>query len=177
MKCKTHPDAPHGFDRNGSHSEDRYVCMCEHWEPPQPEPMELVRDLEKFATNPSERLLAKELGSLLFDHSTLKTENAKLKQDLHHYMLAANAEAQLVDELQEENRTLVRQNGIWQQENADLDRIASDLQDTCDKQAKKLAESEALLKQALEALTPWIGRDASHTEQYAAYHAIKERLG
>jgi hypothetical protein len=34
MKCKTHPDAPHGFDRNGSHSADRYVCMCEHWNPP-----------------------------------------------------------------------------------------------------------------------------------------------
>jgi hypothetical protein len=31
--CKTHPDAPHGFDRNASHSLDRYVCTCEHWEP------------------------------------------------------------------------------------------------------------------------------------------------
>jgi hypothetical protein len=27
--CKTHPDAPHGFDRNASHSADRYVCECE----------------------------------------------------------------------------------------------------------------------------------------------------
>jgi hypothetical protein len=34
MKCKTHPDAPHGFLRNASHSEDRYVCECEFWEPP-----------------------------------------------------------------------------------------------------------------------------------------------
>ena len=32
--CKFHPDAPHGFDRNASHSEDRYVCECEYWEPP-----------------------------------------------------------------------------------------------------------------------------------------------
>jgi len=32
--CKTHPDAPHGFVRNASHSEDRYVCECEFWEPP-----------------------------------------------------------------------------------------------------------------------------------------------
>jgi hypothetical protein len=32
--CKDHPDAPHGFDRNASHSEDRYVCKCEYWEPP-----------------------------------------------------------------------------------------------------------------------------------------------
>jgi hypothetical protein len=31
--CKTHPDAPHGFDRNASHSADRYVCECESWTP------------------------------------------------------------------------------------------------------------------------------------------------
>ena len=35
--CKTHPDAPHGFDRNASHSADRYVCECEGWEPPKKE--------------------------------------------------------------------------------------------------------------------------------------------
>ena len=32
-KCNPHPDAPHGFDRNASHSADRYVCECEGWEP------------------------------------------------------------------------------------------------------------------------------------------------
>jgi hypothetical protein len=32
-RCKTHPDAPHGFDRVSSHSEGRYVCECESWEP------------------------------------------------------------------------------------------------------------------------------------------------
>jgi hypothetical protein len=32
-KCKDHLDAPHGFDRNASHSADRYVCECEGWEP------------------------------------------------------------------------------------------------------------------------------------------------
>jgi hypothetical protein len=36
-RCKTHPDAPHGFDRNASHSADRYVCECEGWEPPKRE--------------------------------------------------------------------------------------------------------------------------------------------
>lgn len=36
-KCKTHPDAPHGFLRNESHAEDRYVCECEFWEPPEQE--------------------------------------------------------------------------------------------------------------------------------------------
>ena len=35
VPCKTHPDAPHGFDRNASHSADRYVCECEGWEPPE----------------------------------------------------------------------------------------------------------------------------------------------
>ena len=31
VKCKTHPDAPHGFARNASHNAGRYVCECEHW--------------------------------------------------------------------------------------------------------------------------------------------------
>jgi len=31
VPCKTHPDAPHGFDRNASLSLGRYVCECEHW--------------------------------------------------------------------------------------------------------------------------------------------------
>ena len=34
-ECKKHPCAPHGYDRNGSHSEDRYVCTCEYWTPPR----------------------------------------------------------------------------------------------------------------------------------------------
>jgi hypothetical protein len=34
LPCKTDPRAPHGFDRNASHSADRYVCECEGWEPP-----------------------------------------------------------------------------------------------------------------------------------------------
>lgn len=33
VPCKLHPDAPHGFDRNLSHTLDRYVCECEHWSP------------------------------------------------------------------------------------------------------------------------------------------------
>lgn len=31
--CKDHPDAPHGYNRNASHSMNRYVCDCEWWEP------------------------------------------------------------------------------------------------------------------------------------------------
>ncbi len=32
-QCNPHPKAPHGFNRNSSHSAGRYVCDCEHWEP------------------------------------------------------------------------------------------------------------------------------------------------
>jgi hypothetical protein len=38
VKCKTHPDAPHGFARNASHNAGRYVCECEHWKENESEP-------------------------------------------------------------------------------------------------------------------------------------------
>lgn len=31
--CSEHPDAPHGFDRNASHSAGHYVCDCYNWNP------------------------------------------------------------------------------------------------------------------------------------------------
>jgi len=34
MTCKTHPDAPHGFMRDESHSTGEYVCECAFWEEP-----------------------------------------------------------------------------------------------------------------------------------------------
>ena len=34
QKCSTHPGAPHGFNRNASHTMGRYVCDCEGWVPP-----------------------------------------------------------------------------------------------------------------------------------------------
>lgn len=43
-KCNPHPDAPHGFDRNASHNEDRYVCECESWEPTGDQP-QVVKDI------------------------------------------------------------------------------------------------------------------------------------
>jgi hypothetical protein len=51
QNCKTHPDAPHGFCRNASLSEDRYVCECEFWEPPQREWIGLT-DAEIIAEMP-----------------------------------------------------------------------------------------------------------------------------
>lgn len=35
VECKTHPNAPHGFLRNESATQDRYVCECEFWEEPK----------------------------------------------------------------------------------------------------------------------------------------------
>ena len=43
MACNPHPDAPHGFLRNSSHDEDRYVCECEYWEKPKMD--ELIKEL------------------------------------------------------------------------------------------------------------------------------------
>ena len=31
-KCNPHPKAPHGFNRNASHANDRYTCECEGWD-------------------------------------------------------------------------------------------------------------------------------------------------
>jgi len=44
VKCNPHPDAPHGFLRDASHNEGRYVCECEFWEP-----QEHTSDKEKLA--------------------------------------------------------------------------------------------------------------------------------
>jgi hypothetical protein len=33
VPCKKHPDAPHGFDRDASLTQNRHVCECEYWEP------------------------------------------------------------------------------------------------------------------------------------------------
>lgn len=40
--CNPHPDAPHGFNRSASLSEDRSVCDCEYWV--APEPPQLIAD-------------------------------------------------------------------------------------------------------------------------------------
>ena len=31
VPCSNHPMAPHGFNRNASHNNDRYTCECEGW--------------------------------------------------------------------------------------------------------------------------------------------------
>lgn len=46
QRCNPHPDAPHGFDRNASHNEDRYVCECESWGPEQQKPV--LDEIEQY---------------------------------------------------------------------------------------------------------------------------------
>jgi hypothetical protein len=38
--CKDDPRAPHGFLRQSSHAAGRYVCECEHWQPPTDDQVE-----------------------------------------------------------------------------------------------------------------------------------------
>jgi hypothetical protein len=70
----------------------------------------LADELEQYATSGIEKEVAHAVRDLI-------VENQKLKNDLHHYMLAANAEAEFVDELQKENEQLaefvVAVGGFW----------------------------------------------------------------
>ena len=72
-QCKNHPDAPHGFLRNASHTEDRYVCECEFWEPPMNEHIPVSQDhalmdrtLQEFVIMFS--LNEREMASKFVDH-------------------------------------------------------------------------------------------------------------
>ena len=47
--CNPHPDAPHGFNRNASHCEDRYVCDCEYWDEPVAEPYVPMTSSEAYS--------------------------------------------------------------------------------------------------------------------------------
>jgi hypothetical protein len=79
-------------------------------------PFRSVDDIHT-CTPPRALVLAEELESFPLaaaDHAADELrrqyeEIENLKRDLHHYMLAANAEAQLVDELQRENEALLKQ--------------------------------------------------------------------
>jgi hypothetical protein len=48
-KCSDHPDAPHGFCRDASHSVGRYVCECEGWIP-EPAVPQVLQEPEGFVS-------------------------------------------------------------------------------------------------------------------------------
>jgi len=50
--CSKHPDAPHGFNRNQSHCEDRYVCDCEYWQPDPANSREIASACVEFVLSP-----------------------------------------------------------------------------------------------------------------------------
>ena len=82
--CNTHPDAPHGFDRNGSHSEDRYVCKCESWVQPEqasaPEPVawishDVVTGVDRYDRLPIQSIQpGRYKYTRLYDAGTLAAE-------------------------------------------------------------------------------------------------------
>ena len=75
--CKTDPRAPHGFDRNASHSADRYVCECEGWEPPKKEWVGLTDEEIKEIVGPWGPTPIKGYTRKLFDdiEAKLKEKN------------------------------------------------------------------------------------------------------
>jgi hypothetical protein len=76
--CKTDPRAPHGFDRNASHSADRYVCECEGWEPPKREWVSLTDEEIKEIVGPWGDAPIKGYTRKLFDQI-----EAKLREKNH----------------------------------------------------------------------------------------------
>lgn len=89
-KCNPHKDAPHGFDRNESHSQDRYVCTCEKWIAPWP------AEVPSAAMTYERRLHA--LTSLPYDErcAKLHAENEELSRCLE---LQGKVMRQLVEAL------------------------------------------------------------------------------
>ena len=56
--CSNHSDAPHGFDRNASHNEVRYVCTCEGWSPDPTLDRWTTVECAKFICDHGQELLA-----------------------------------------------------------------------------------------------------------------------
>jgi hypothetical protein len=111
----------------------------------KPDPLQLANELEQYATSGIEKEVAHAVRDLIM-------ENQKLKNDLHHYyMLAANAEAELVDELQKENQQLaefvIAVGGFWGHSRSKL--VGEDSLAECINRGN---EDEDLLKQALAQL-------------------------
>jgi hypothetical protein len=54
-ECNPHPNAPHGFLRDASHSAGRYVCECEWWDEKDYE-LATLEEAEEFARKREESL-------------------------------------------------------------------------------------------------------------------------
>lgn len=60
-KCNPHPKAPHGFNRNASHSADRYVCECEVWDPYEAGREDGVQAMLNYVHPPKAQLTTSEI--------------------------------------------------------------------------------------------------------------------
>ena len=92
--CSDHPDAPHGFVRNASHSVGHYVCECSGWTPPEPKSLqERLRnsvgedDLQVCMDEAADRIdldashiatLAKVVDKLQTERDVLRANNKEL---------------------------------------------------------------------------------------------------
>jgi hypothetical protein len=140
-------------------------CGCENVKvinPAADDALQLANELEKYATSGIEKEVAHAVRDLIM-------ENHKLKQDLHHYMLAANAEAQLVDELAKKNEALHKS------------LKTEELISFCASKgyAVQVEADEALLKQALYVIEAWergCDKESYERDIDEAIDAIKERL-
>lgn len=56
MKCNPDPLAPHGFNRNASHNEGRYVCECESWDGEEMEVVAMQKIIDDLQSQVDEAL-------------------------------------------------------------------------------------------------------------------------
>ena len=92
MTCKKHPDAPHGFLRNASHSEGRYVCECESWT----EPAEHAYDDERLVSNFDKAQLPADkqqvvIGRLRKKLAKVQAQRDHFRDQLKHYVEVVKA--------------------------------------------------------------------------------------
>ena len=88
-KCSDHPDAPHGFVRNASHSVGHYVCECSGWTPPASiqEELRSVPERSRTTLEAADRIdldathidtLAKVVDKLQTERDALRANNKEL---------------------------------------------------------------------------------------------------
>ena len=114
----------------------------------KPKALRLADDIESQAISGIEKEVA-------HADCTLIAEIIRLKKELHHYMMAATAEAELVDELRKENEAL-RADSEMLRKIAFLlkgqNRFSGGYDSMVAQALERIDADEALLRQALEAL-------------------------
>lgn len=92
VPCSTHPDAPHGFNRNSSHSLDRYVCDCEGWVPPVQ-----VQEAVKHDTKGSRKAMTEKLPAATVGYAMVPVEPTEAMLDILYHNGPGLSDHLLVD--------------------------------------------------------------------------------